>query len=59
MGSKNKLKRFSENLTLKNVIQPERDKIVNDNFKFKGNWNKLVFNNNNPIVVELGRGKAE
>ena len=59
MGSKNKLKRFSENLTFKNVIQPERDKIVNDNFKFKGNWNKLVFNNNNPIVVELGCGKGE
>ena len=28
MGSKNKLKRFSENLTFKNVIQPESDKIV-------------------------------
>ena len=59
MGSKNKLKRFSENLTFKNVIQPERVQIVNNNFKFKGNWNKLIFKNNNPIVVELGCGKGE
>ena len=59
MGSKNKLKRFSENLTFTNVIQPQRDVIVNNNFKFKGNWNKLVFKNNNPIVVELGCGKGE
>ena len=59
MGSKNKLKRFSENLTFKNVIQPERDVIVNNNFKFKGNWSKLIFKNKNPIVVELGCGKGE
>ena len=59
MASKNKLKRFSENLTFTNVIQPQRDVIVNNNFKFKGNWNKLIFKNNNPIVVELGCGKGE
>ena len=59
MGSKNKLKRFSENLTFKNVVQPERDVIVNNNFKFKGNWSKLIFKNKNPIVVELGCGKGE
>ena len=59
MGSKNKLKRFSENLTFKNVIQPERDSVVNNQFKYRGNWNKQVFYNNNPIVVELGCGKGE
>ena len=59
MGSKNKLKRFSENLTFKNVIQPDRDVIVNNNFKFKGNWSKLIFKNKNPIVIELGCGKGE
>ena len=46
-------------MTFKNVIQPERDVIVNNNFKFKGNWNKLIFKNKNPIVVELGCGKGE
>jgi len=59
LGSKNKLKRFSENLTFKNVIQPERDSVVNNQFKYRGNWNKQVFYNNNPIVVELGCGKGE
>ena len=59
MGSKNKLKRFKDNLTFKNVIQPDRKKVINGNFKFKGNWKKLVFKNNNPIIVELGCGKGE
>ncbi len=57
MGSKNKLKRFKENETFKNVIQPTREEVV-DNFSFKGKWNTF-FNNNNPIVLELGCGKGE
>ena len=59
MGSKNKLKRFKENLTFDNVIQPSRDDLLSGNFKFKGKWNKQVFKNNNPIVLELGCGKGE
>ena len=46
-------------MTFKNVIQPERDVIINNKFKFKGNWNKLIFKNKNPIVLELGCGKGE
>lgn len=57
MGSKNKLKRFRENETFKNVIQPTRPEVIN-NFKLKGKWHTL-FKNNNPIVVELGCGKGE
>lgn len=59
MGSKNKLKRFRENETFSNVYQPNRDEVMNDAFALKGNWNKEVFNNNNPIVLELGCGKGE
>ena len=59
MGSKNKLKRFKENLTFDNVIQPTRDDLLSGNFKLKGKWNKQVFKNNNPIVLELGCGKGE
>lgn len=59
MGSKNKLKRFRENETFSNVYQPNRDEVMNDTFDLKGNWNKEVFNNNNPIVLELGCGKGE
>ncbi|SFN11473.1 tRNA (guanine-N7-)-methyltransferase [Paenimyroides ummariense] len=59
MGSKNKLKRFRENETFSNVYQPGREEVMNDNFALKGNWNKEVFKNNNPIVLELGCGKGE
>ena len=59
MGSKNKLKRFRENETFKNVIQPTREELVDSDFALKGNWNKDFFKNNNPIVLELGCGKGE
>ena len=59
MGSKNKLKRFKENETFNNVFQPSRQDLVEGNYDLKGNWNSLVFKNNNPLVLELGCGKGE
>lgn len=59
MGSKNKLKRFKENETFVNVIQPTRDEVLNDTLGLKGNWHQFFFKNNNPIVLELGCGKGE
>lgn len=59
MGSKNKLKRFKENETFTNVIQPERDEVMSNTYKLKGQWNSLFFKNTNPIVLELGCGKGE
>ena len=59
MGSKNKLKRFKDNDDFENVIQPKRDELLSGNFKFKGNWAKTIFKNNNPIILELGCGKGE
>ena len=59
MGSKNKLKRFNENETFKNVIQPERDILEKDAFELKGHWNKKFFKNDRPIILELGCGKGE
>lgn len=58
MGSKNKLKRFRENETFHNVIQPTREEVLEDTHQLKGNWNKR-FNNQKPIVLELGCGKGE
>lgn len=58
MGSKNKLKRFRENETFHNVIQPTREEVVADSLKLKGNWSDR-FGNKNPIVLELGCGKGE
>lgn len=59
MGSKNKLKRFRENETFSNVVQPTRDELVDGAFNLKGNWNKEFFKNDNPLVLELGCGKGE
>ncbi|THV61606.1 tRNA (guanosine(46)-N7)-methyltransferase TrmB [Flagellimonas alvinocaridis] len=57
MGSKNKLKRFKENETFTNVVQPTRDEVL-EGFGLKGQWHTF-FKNNNPIVLELGCGKGE
>lgn len=59
MGSKNKLKRFRENETFNNVIQPTREEAVSGVFPLKGKWNDEFFKNDNPIVLELGCGKGE
>jgi tRNA (guanine-N7-)-methyltransferase len=57
VGSKNKLKRFKENETFANVVQPKRDEVL-DGFEYKGRWASF-FGNDNPIVLELGCGKGE
>lgn len=59
MGSKNKLRRFKENETFDNVYQPTRDALVKGFFAIKGYWNRSVFKNSNPLVLELGCGKGE
>jgi len=57
LGSKNKLKRFRENEIFANVIQPTREEII-DGFHLKGKWSTF-FENDHPIVLELGCGKGE
>ena len=57
MGSKNKLKRFKENESFENVIQPSREEIL-EGFSLKGQWQSF-FKNQHPIVLELGCGKGE
>lgn len=59
MGSKNKLKRFKENDSFKNVVQPTREEVFSNSLKLKGNWKTNFFKNENPIVLELGCGKGE
>lgn len=56
---KNKLKRFRENETFTNVLQPSREEILSGNFPLKGKWASDFFQNENPIVLELGCGKGE
>lgn len=59
MGSKNKLKRFKENETFGNVIQPTREEILKGDFHLKGKWAKEFLHNDLPVVLELGCGKGE
>lgn len=58
MGSKNKLKRFKDNETFHNVYQPTREEVL-QGYKLRGEWNREVFKNDHPVVLELGCGKGE
>ncbi len=57
--SKNKLQKFAEMKTFHNVLQPPVKGLIKDDFFLKGLWNEKVFENDNPIVLELGCGKGE
>ncbi|MFV0531665.1 MAG: tRNA (guanosine(46)-N7)-methyltransferase TrmB [Flavobacteriales bacterium] len=57
--AKKKLFRFAQNKEFQNVVDPDREEIVQGLFSLKGNWNKNFFKNKNPIVLELGCGKGE
>ncbi|NVO10242.1 MAG: tRNA (guanosine(46)-N7)-methyltransferase TrmB [Bacteroidales bacterium] len=56
---KNKLKRFAENTTFPNLIQPKLNEVFRTDYSLKGKWNETYFHNENPIVLELGCGKGE
>lgn len=55
---KGKLAKFKEIETFPHVFQPKFDEVLQKDFKLKGKWHKH-FQNNNPIVLELGCGKGE
>ena len=55
--AKNKLQRFSEIRNFQNVIELGYNDIFNSTIS--GAWNKDIFLNNNPIVLELACGKGE
>ncbi len=57
---KNKLAKFAELETFEHVFQvASRELLSGNSFSLKGNWHKDFFDNNNPIVLELGCGKGE
>jgi tRNA (guanine-N7-)-methyltransferase len=59
VSGKDKLRKFQENITFTSLYQPALDTIIKSDYELKGKWNTNVFNNNNPIVLELGCGKGE
>lgn len=56
---KNKLAKFVEMERFENVIQVPYKKLQQENFYLKGKWATQFFENENPIILELGCGKGE
>ncbi len=56
---KGKLQKFAEMETFPNVFQYPFSVIEEKPFDMKGKWHQDYFNNNHPIVLELGCGKGE
>lgn len=56
--AKKKLAHFAENLTFKHLFQYPHLGLLPD-FPLKGKWHKDYFQNDNPLVLELGCGKGE
>ena len=56
--AKNKLKRFNDLRSFSNVLEPTLEEL-NNGFILKGSWGDKIFNNRNPISLELGCGKGE
>jgi tRNA (guanine-N7-)-methyltransferase len=56
---KNKLARWTELGSFDKVIQPEIGDVSTKDHPVKGRWNKELFKNNNPVILELGCGKGE
>ncbi|MDE6119856.1 MAG: tRNA (guanosine(46)-N7)-methyltransferase TrmB, partial [Muribaculaceae bacterium] len=56
---KNKLKKFAEIEQMDHVFQFPFARLESEGFPLKGNWHMGFFNNNNPIVIEIGCGRGE
>jgi tRNA (guanine-N7-)-methyltransferase len=57
--TKSKLERFAEMKTFPNVIEPDFKEIFQKDYKLKGKWRSSFFNNDKPLILELGCGKGE
>jgi len=56
---KNKLKKFEELHQMERVFQPAFEDVFRKDHILKGKWKKKVFQNDHPLVLELGCGKGE
>jgi len=56
---KNKLQRWAELGTFRNVIQPDLSEQPGADNQLKGKWRHDVFGNDYPVVLELACGKGE
>ena len=56
---KNKLARWAELNTFRNVIQPDHRVKPTRDHPVKGKWKQEIFLNENPVILELGCGRGE
>ena len=56
---KDKYRRFQENLTFANMVQPDFEEVFGKEYRLKGHWHDEFFRNPNPIILELGCGRGE
>ena len=56
--AKKKLIHFQENLSFPHLLQPTYNDLA-AGFSLRARWHEDFFNNDHPIVVELGCGKGE
>jgi tRNA (guanine-N7-)-methyltransferase len=58
---KNKLQKFADMATYPHVFEYPYSAVAAEcvPFEMQGNWNRIFFKNNNPIVLELGCGRGE
>jgi tRNA (guanine-N7-)-methyltransferase len=56
---KDKLKRFEEMKSFERLFQPSYEEITGKDYHLKGKWVQKVFQNNHPLVLELGCGRGE
>jgi len=56
---KNKLARFADNERFEHVVQPGFEEVFKKDYRLKGRWNTDFFENNHPLILELGCGKGE
>jgi tRNA (guanine-N7-)-methyltransferase len=57
--AKRKLKKFTEVSSFDNCFFLSFEQARDGGLPLRGNWHKEYFENNNPIVLELGCGKGE
>lgn len=56
--AKNKLAKFADMATYRNVFQYNFETLEEEGFPYQGKWHSY-FGNDNPIMLELGCGKGE
>lgn len=51
--------RLRKNVYYENKLFSDNQYYIDNPFQYKGLWNQKVFNNNNPIQIEIGCGKGK